>query len=281
MAKKKQETKVEEPIVEETVVMEEPVVEAPKVKKEVKPEPKKNKWEIKDRMYYLKGDKKPLSYTIRASNLFWFDEEAGFEREIKYCQNQRTVFVDEMKGEQRLEHIVFRSGTLFVEKEKTTLQKFLSLYHPHNGSVFYEHKPVEIASNEIDRLEMEADAILMARQMDIDMAEAIMRVEKGSEVSSMSSKELKRDLLVFARRNPILFLELANDDNVQLRNFGIKAVEEGIIKLSSDQRYFMWGSTDRKIMTVPFDEHPYSALAQWFKTDEGMEIYSNIEKRFN
>ena len=275
MAKKKKETTVEEPIVEETVVMEEPKVETPKVKVE----PKKPKWEVKDRVYYLRSKRKPLSYSVRSSNLFWFDEEAGFEREIKYCQNQRTVFVDEMKGEQRLEHIVFRSGTLFVEKEKTTLQKFLSLYHPHNGSVFYEHKPVEIASNEIDRLEMEADAILMARQMDIDMAEAIMRVEKGSEVSSMSSKELKRDLLVFARRNPILFLELANDDNVQLRNFGIKATELGIIKLSSDQRHFLWGSNDRQIMTVPFDEHPYTALAHWFKTDEGMEIFSNIEKR--
>ena len=38
-------------------------------------------------------------------------------------------------------------------------------------------------------------------------------------------------------------------------------------------------SNDRKLMNVPFDEHPYSALAAWFKTDEGMEIYSNIEKR--
>ena len=121
----------------------------------------------------------------------------------------------------------------------------------------------------------------MARQIDIDMAEAIMRVEKGSDVSKMSSKELKRDLLVFARNNPSLFLELANDDNVQLRNFGIRATEEGIINLSSDQRYFSWGSTGRKIMTVPFDEHPYTALAHWFKTDEGMEIYQNIEKRFN
>jgi hypothetical protein len=128
---------------------------------------------------------------------------------------------------------------------------------------------------------MEADAILMARQIDIDLAEAIMRVEKGSEVSKMSSKELKRDLLLFARNNPKLFLELANDDNVVLRNFGIRAVEEGILKLSSDQRNFLWASTDRKIMTVPFDEHPYTALAHWFKTDEGMEIYSNIEKRFN
>ena len=275
MAKKKQ-TKVKEPIVEETLVVEQPKVEAPKIK--AKP---KNTWEIKDRIYYLRGSKKPLSYSIRTSNLFWFDEEKGYEREIKYCQNQRTVFVDEMKGEQRLEHIVFRNGALFVEKSKVTLQKFLSLYHPNNGSLFYEHKPVEVAAHQIDRLELEADAILMARQIDIDKAEAIMRVEKGSKVSNMSSKELKRDLLLFARNNPDLFLELANDGNVELRNFGIKAVEQGILKLSSDQRHFVWASTDRKLMTVPFDEHPYTALAHWFKTDEGMEIYANIEKRFN
>jgi len=280
MAKKKA-TKVEEPIVKETVavaeqpvVKEQPKVEAPKIK--AKP---KNTWEIKDRVYYLRGNKKPLSYSIRASNLFWFDEEKGYEREIKYCQNQRTCFVDEMKGDQRLEHVVFRNGALFVEKEKVILQKFLSLYHPHNGKLFYEHKPVAVAENQIEILELEADAILLARQLDIEMAEAIMRVEKGSEVSKMSSKELRRDLLLFARNNPMLFLELATDDNVQLRNFGIKAVEEGIIKLSSDQRHFVWGSTDRKIMTVPFDEHPYTALAHWFKTDEGMEIYANIEKR--
>ena len=116
--------------------------------------------------------------------------------------------------------------------------------------------------------------------MDIDMAEAIMRAEIGSKVSELSSKELKRDLLVFAKRNPKLFLELADDENVMLRNFGIKAVEEGILKLSHDQRYFSWASNGRKLLTIPFDEHPYSALAVWFKTDEGMEIYSNIEKRF-
>ena len=271
MAKKKQE-KVEVPIVET------PVVETPKPKKV---EPSKPKWEIKDRVYYLKSNKKPLSYMIRSSNIYYFDEEKGYERELKYCQNQTTPFVDEMKGDQRLEHIIFRNGSLFVEKQKTTLQKLLSLYHPHNGKLFYEYQPAKEAAEEIEILELEADAIVIARDMDIEMAEAIMRVEKGSEVSKMSSKELKRDLLVFARNNPALFLELASDDNVQLRNFGIKAVELGIIKLSSDQRNFLWGSNDRQIMTVPFDEHPYTALAHWFKTDEGMEIYANIEKRLN
>ena len=186
-----------------------------------------------------------------------------------------------MKGDQRLSHIIFRNGALLVPKEKTVLQKLLSLYHPGKDVLYEEWKPAVKAAEEIEILEMEADAILMARQLDIDMAEAIMRVEKGSEVSKMSSKELKRDLLVFARNNPVLFLELASDDNVQLRNFGIKATELGIIKLSQDQRTFMWGSNDRKLMVVPFDEHPYTALAHWFKTDEGMEVYANIEKRLN
>ena len=280
MAKKKQ-TKVEEPIVEETVVMEQPKVEVPKVKKETKPETKKDKWEIKDRLYHLKGEKKPLSRMIKSANIYWFDEDKGYEREIKYCENQQTSFVDEMKGDQRLSHIVFRSGTLFVPREKTVLQKFLSIYHPQKDVTYYEYKPVLNATNELEVIELEIEALNAAKELDVDMAEAVMRVEIGSKVTEMSSKELKRDLLIYAKRNPKLFLELVNDENVMLRNFGIRATEMRIIKLSSDQRTFTWGSTDRKLMTVPFDEHPYSALAAWFKTDEGMEIYQNIEKRLN
>ena len=252
------------------------VVEQPRERK--KPS---NEWEIKDRVYYLKGNKQPLSRTIKSTDIYWFDEEKGYERELKYCQNQKTPFVDEMKGDQRLEHIIFRSGHLFVAKEKTVLQKLLSLYHPNKDQLYYEYKPSAIAADEIDILEQQVEALVAARNIDIDMAEAIMRVEKGSEVSKLSSKELRRDLLVFARNNPKLFLELADDENVMLRNFGIRAVENGMLRLSSDQRNFLWGSNGRKIMTIPFDEHPYTALAHWFKTDEGMEIYTNIEKRLN
>ena len=275
---KKQETKKAEVEPQVETMVETVVTEKPKARERVKPS---NEWEIKDRMYYLKGGKKPLSRSIKSANVYYFDEELGYERELKYCQNQKTPFVDEMVGDQRLEHIIFRSGSLFVEKEKTTLQKLLSLYHPHKDTIYYEHQPSAIAEEEIDVLEMQVDALTAARNIDIDMAEAIMRVEKGSGVSELSSKELRRDLLVFARNNPKLFLELADDENVMLRNFGIRAVEAGILRLSSDQRNFLWGSNGRKLMVIPFDEHPYTALAHWFKTDEGMEIYSNIEKRLN
>tara|TARA_R100000951_G_scaffold115467_1_gene123614 strand:+ start:800 stop:1642 length:843 start_codon:yes stop_codon:yes gene_type:complete len=280
MAKKQtKKVEVEEPYVEETVVMEAPKPEPkPIVKKE---SPKKDAWEIKDRTYILKFNKRPLSRSIKSAGVYFFDEEKGYERELKYCENQRTCFVDEMQGDQRLSHIIFRNGVLMVPRNKVTLQKLLSLYHPHREKIYEELKPQVRAAQEIDWLEMEVEALNAAMNLDIDMAEAVMRVEIGSKVSQMSSKELKRDLLLYAKRNPQLFLELVNDDNVVLRNFGIKATELGIIKLSQDQRTFSWGTNDRKLMTVPFDEHPYSALAAWFKTDEGMEIYSNIEKRLN
>jgi len=283
---KKQETKkveVEEPQVQEEVAVKTaPVMEKPKPKRVI-PTHKKTEdgWEIKDRIYRLKGNKRPLSRMIKSAGIYWFDEEKGYERELKYCENQKTSFVDEMQGDQRLSHIIFRNGMLIVEREKTILQKLLSLYHPLRDVVFYEEKPAVQAAHEVDFIELEIDALTAARNLDIDMAEAVMRVEIGSKVSDMSSKELKRDLLIFAKRKPRLFLELVTDENIQLRNFGIKATEMGILKLSSDQRTFSWGSNDRKLMNVPFDEHPYSALASWFKTDEGMEIYQNIEKRLN
>ena len=284
MAKKKKEEVVDQPVENVAVVEETPVTEETYV------EPKKKRagdttkklgdgWEFKNRIYRLKGRKKPLSRSIRSANVHWFDEEKGYERELKYCSNQRTCFVDEMKGDQRMEHIVFRNGMLIVEKDKTILQNFLSLYHPDRDVMYYEEKPVRKAENEIAWLEMEVMALNSAMELEVDMAEAVLRAEIGSKVSTMSSKELKRDLILFAKRNPKLFLELVTDENVVLRNFGIKATELNIIKLSPDQRTFTWGSNGRKLMTVPFDEHPYSALASWFKTDEGMEVYTNIEKR--
>ena len=121
--------------------------------------------------------------------------------------------------------------------------------------------------------------MIAAKEMDIDHAEAVLRVELGSKVSSLSSKELRRDLLLMARKNPSAFLAIASDENVGLRNIGIRAVEQNIIKIAQDQRTFHWGSNDRKLMTVPFDENPYSALAAWFKTDEGVEVFKTIKKK--
>lgn len=244
----------------------------------------KPSWEIKDRNYYLKGNKSPLTFTIPSRHtvkhsLLYFDEELGSQRELRYATNQASPFVDEQKGQATMGHITFKNGTLHVPKAQQNLQKILSLYHPMRDSIYSEFNAVEVAEDELDILDLQIDALNAARSMDIDQAEAILRVELGSKVTTMSSKELRRDLLLFSRNNPALFINLANDDNVQLRNFAIRASEAGIIRLSPDQRTFTWVSNGRKLMNVPFDENPYSAFAAFLKTDEGVEIYKSIDKK--
>jgi len=262
----------------ETKEKKKPVAKAPAT-----PEVKKDTWEYKDRHYYLADDKEPLTYTIpsrhtRRYPLVWFDKEKGYERELRYATNQKSIFVDEQLGNATLKHIVFENGILHVPKEKRSLQEFLN-HHPHKGVIFKELDRQIEAVDQLEELDLQLDALNAARSMDIEQTEAILRVELGSSVSNLSSKELKRDSLLFAKHNPRLFIELANDDNVILRNFGINAVDSGIINLASDQRTFTWATNGRKLMTVPFDENPYSALAAWFKTDEGLEIYRSIDKK--
>jgi hypothetical protein len=198
---------------------------------------------------------------------------------LRYATNQNSPFVDEQKGEATLGHIMFKNGTLTVPKEQQNLQKLLSLFHPQLNRKYQEFDAILIAVDELDYLEQELEAMTAASTMDVDQAEAILRVELGSKVSKMTSKEIKRDLLIFAKRNPALFLDLVNDENIQLRNFAIKACEANIIKLSPDQRDFKWATNGKKLMTVPFDENPYSAMAAFFKTDEGIEIFQSIEKK--
>jgi hypothetical protein len=242
-------------------------------------------WEVKDRTYILNGSHSPLTYTISSRHsrrfpLLWFDEETKDQKELRYATNQNSPFVEEQKGEATLGHIMFRNGVLTVSKEKQNLQKLLSIYHPMLNKKYREFDSAVVAVNELDTLELQVEAMTAAMAMDVDQAEAVLRVELGSKVSKMTSKEIKRDLLLYARNNPELFLDLANDENIQLRNFAIKACEANIIKLSQDQRDFKWASNGKKLMTVPFDENPYSAMAAFFKTDEGIEIYQSIEKKF-
>lgn len=241
-------------------------------------------WEIKDRQYYLIGNNSPLTYVLTSKStprkpLLWFDEEKGYNREIRYASNQRSCFIDEQDGNAILDHVIFEEGVLNVPKTNQPLQKLLSLYHSKKSYVYDEKDEVAEAKDDLVSIEVEMEALNTAMSIDVDQSEAILRVELGSRVDQMSSAELKRDLYMFARNNPILFLELVNDDNVMLRNLAIKAAEMGIIKLSQDQRTFAWGSNDKKLMTVPFDENPYSAFAAFLKTDEGVEIFKSIEKK--
>lgn len=249
-------------------------MEKTKKNKTTKPVVKKDTWEIKDRTYLLKGQHNPLTYTIASRHtakypLLFFDDLTNQQRELRYATNQPSPFVDEQKGEATLGHIIFRNGVLTVGKQQQNLQKLLSLYHPQRNLKYTEFNAEEEAIDELELMNQTIEALNMAKEIDITLAEAILRVDIGSKVSKMSSKEIRRDLLIYAKNNPDLFIELVNDENVLLRNTAINAVEMGIINLSQDQRSFTMPNNGRKIMNVPLTR---ILIQQWQHISKPMKV---------
>ena len=141
-------------------------------------------WEIKDRHYILSGIKQPLVFTVpgrhsRKRPLLWWDDKKGEQRELRYATNQNSPFVDEQKGQITLGRIVFRNGSLYVPSRMQNLQKLLSLYHPLKDKMYYEHDEQVIAEDQLDVINLEVDALIAAKQLSVDEAEAILRVEYG------------------------------------------------------------------------------------------------------
>jgi len=242
-------------------------------------------WEIKDRTYVLTGNRSPISWTIQTKHtarkpLLYFDEATGINKEIRYATNQRSLFVDGQDGAVTLSHVMFLDGVLYVPKEEQNLQKLLSLYHPERNKLWEEVDEVREAEDEIDVLELELEALNLVNEIDIEHLEAIMRTELGSTVASLSSKELKRDAYRFAKSQPVLFLELVQDEDIKLRNLANRAVEVGILQLTDDNTVFKFAN-GKKVLTVPFEQHPYAALAQYFKTDEGVDLMKSITKKLS
>ena len=238
-------------------------------------------WEIKDRTYVLKNGISPLTYKIKSTGLLYFDEKKGVNRELRYAKNQKSLFVDEQDSFAQLEHIIFTDGSLVVPRTNPMLQQLLSLYHPNKEQLWEELDFIQEAIDDIDTIELELEALKLVQDLDIEHLEAILRTEVGSEVTKMSSKEIKRDCYLFARSEPKLFIEVANDEDIKLRNLANRSVEAGIVNLTDDNTVFKWKSNGKKIMTVPFEEHPYAAFARFLKTDEGVDVMKAIEKKLS
>lgn len=245
------------------------------------------KIELKDRVYALKSQTTPLSYMLISRNtkrkpLLYFDEEQGSNRALRYARNQKSPFEDEQDDNAILEPIVFEDGFLTVPKNNPVLQKFLSL-HPGINNIFEEVNTEKDASKEVASLDSQLDAEIAAKELDIEMVENIARLLMGATVDKLTSSELRRDVRLYARQNPIEFLEMVDDPMVRLQGLAKKALDAKILTLRNGDRdvYFNLKNNKKKMITVPFDETPSSAISAFLQSDEGVEVMKMLEKKVN
>jgi hypothetical protein len=236
-----------------------------------------------DKIYKLKGNAAPLSYTIPSRNtkrypLLWFDEENNVNRPLRYAINQKSPFEDEQDGNAIVEPIIFENGFLSVPKNNPVLQQFLH-YHPLNGRTFIEVDFEKDAAEEVEILNAEVDALIQARQLSIEQIETATRVLFGKDPSRFTTAELKRDILIYAKRDPHGFLNMLNDPMLKLQSDVHVFFENKILAFRNGQKevWFNTNSNKKKMLSVPYGEDPYFCVAEYLKTDEGITALKMLE----
>jgi len=245
-----------------------------------------NPKEFKDKVYVLKRKTFPISFMISGRNtnrkpLLHFDETKGINRALRYAVNQKSPFEDEQDGNFILEPIIFEDGLLSVPRNNQVLQLFLQ-YHPENNVLFEEVDTQRDATNQIDVLNAQLDAQIAARELDINTADALGRVLLGSRVDRLTSEELKRDLILYARNHPIGFLNMLNDPELKLNDIAAKSLQDGTFVLKNKKRdiFFNLPDNKNKLMGIPFGDDPVRLLASFLQSNDGLDIYETLVKKY-
>jgi hypothetical protein len=245
------------------------------------------KVEYKAKAYRLKGDKAPLSYMLSSrhssrSPLLHFNEETGVNEPLRYARNQKSPFENEQDGNAILEPIVFEDGMLSVGKENQVLQKFLSL-HPSNGFVFEEINRERDAASELEQVEFQLEAQIEAKKItkDVSKLTQICRVLIGNAVENMTTAELKRDILVYAKNNPDDFLDTINDPMLELMDDVYQFFNLSLLSTRNNGKdvYYNLPNNKKKMLTIPFGEDPNFIVASFMKSDDGLEVYKLLKNK--
>lgn len=236
-----------------------------------------------DKVYKLTRNAAPLSFMLatrhtRRFPLLWVDPETGINRELRYARNQASPFVDEQDGNAIIEPVIFEDGFLRVTKNNQVLQRFLDV-HPHNGIKFKELDNAKDAQQVVENINIELDAMIEARSLSISQLETLTRVLFQKDPSRISTDEMKRDILVYAKREPQDFMSVINDPVLKLQATVHKLFEQGLIKYRNKNKevWFSTKTNKTRLCVIPFGEDPIYIVSSYFQSDDGIEALKVLE----
>ena len=230
-----------------------------------------------DKTYRLMRGAAPLCFMIpgrgsqRKPLLYW-DGDRNENRVLRYARNQKSPFEDEQDGNAIVEPVIFEDGMLFVPSTNPVLQEFLH-YHPMNGSKYEEVNEERNAAEEVEQLNVEVDALVECKNMSVEALEHVSRILLGIDPSRLTTSELRRDMLVYVRRDPHTFLRVANDPDLKLQSKIQKFFDENLLSFRRNKTeiWFNGPENKKKLLTVPFGEDPVALATSYLLSDEGLD----------
>lgn len=262
--------------------------------------PKKN-----SKTYRLSDDRSGEAFLLkvgRSYELSVFDPDyiredgkKGARRAIRHCPNQKSIFIDEQDKYALVEPIIFVNGYLEVPNEQPITQEFLDA-HPSNlsnGGHWFELIDEEKeAKNSIETEELSIDVKYEIRRVakkkdGIHELKAIASVFLGSidQTDNMGIEELKQYLYGCVEDDITRFVDesgrvtIFEDGNVTRKYIILRALKDGILKKSKDNKSLMWVKGNSIITTAPSSIDNIQFFADFLATDEGVLVSEEIAKR--
>ena len=233
--------------------------------------------------------------TGRNKRLLHFDESVGYNRAIRHCPNEKSIYIDEQSEHALVEPIIFIKGFLDVKREDQATQKFLDA-HPDNilnkGGWFEEINDEIEAGEDIEREELIAEIRQVVKKKGdeedgiyaLEMIASIL-VNSVVSASKMSKSELKREIYRYADNDPYYFTDdegnvnIFDDEYIQRKYLTLRAIKDNIIKKSANKKSMMWVSGNKVIATAPQGLDLVDYFSDYLSTDEGILVIEEIKRR--
>jgi hypothetical protein len=274
-------TEAVEPVtIQETAVME------PEVKQTPKPQskPKKRTVRRKEAENYncefeiIKGG--GIVFMLPQKGVTVYDSEMNSVREMRYCPNEPSIYVDEQSSNALKQSVAFRNGRLFVPREKPNLKAFLE-GHPANtangGTTFKQVDKKKDAEEELQREFLLTDAITIVRDRDInDLLPIAMYF--GVNINT-SVSDIRYSLLRIAKSKTKEFLESLDSPQVSCRATIQQAADYQILNMKSNGAY--WFDSNQLIISVPVGQDAVDTMVRFCLTEKGASTLSLIEERLD
>ena len=221
-----------------------------------------------------------IVYMIPQKGVTVYDQSEDTVREMRYCPNEPSIWVDEQSENARREAIVFRNGKLVVPREKPNLRNFLDR-HPQNmangGNLFKEMDQAKDAEVKLNEEMNQFDAISMIKNSDL---EDLLSVALFFKVNiDRRTSEIKYDLLQIAKSTPTKFIQAFDDPAVKMKAIVRQAKDYQIIKVANDS--VRWFDSNSLIVSVPHGQDPEDIMVRFCLTEKGSSVVSDIEKQLD
>lgn len=260
-----------EPAVTETVVKEAPAKKKASLKRKV----------VENTNVEFKTTKPSgVVYMLPQKGVTIYDEEKDTVREIRFCPNEPSIFVDEQSDKALKQSVIFREGRLFVRKDQPNLRKFLEM-HPgnsENGGKLFEK--IDLKKDAEDTLNKEFllnDAVTMVRDKDIQELLPVA-LFYGININKPTS-EIRYNLLTVAKKNPKEFIDSFDNPRVRARSILKQATEYQMIRMKPDGVY--WFDSNGLIVSVPHGQDAMDIAVRFCLTEKGSSVLDTLQEKLD